>query len=93
MFKSILAIDFEEQEQEFVEALDFHPNRVAAFLIHGQEKYGQEILVTRLSQLRQLRNGRKIKIKLGGMGKISDLWNEIAKHFFESTQLVYICEE
>lgn len=80
LFKSILEIDFEEQQEEVKNALKSQRslNRTAAFLIHGEERFGQEILVHRISQLRELRNGRRIKIKMAGMGEISDLWNAVA---------------
>jgi hypothetical protein len=80
LFEIILEIDFEEQQEEVKNALKSQRslNRPAAFLIHGEEKFGQETLVHRLSLLRQLRNGRQIKIKMAGMGEISDLWNAVA---------------
>jgi hypothetical protein len=80
LFKSLLQIDFEEQQEEVTNALKLQQSlkRAAAFLIHGEEKFGQEILVHRLSQLPELRNGRRIKIKMARMDDVSDLWNAVA---------------
>jgi inactive STAND len=83
LFKLLLRIDFNDQENLFMDALklqDYY-KKTAAFLIHGEEKFGQETLVTRLSRLPQLRNGRQIKVKAYGMEDISSIWNEIAKSF------------
>jgi hypothetical protein len=88
LFKSLLRIDFDEQEDLVKQALESQPfyKKTAAFLVHGEEKFGQETLVTRLSQLPQLRNGRQIKIKACGMNDISKLWNEVAKYLCTSNQ-------
>jgi hypothetical protein len=92
LFKTILEIDFEEQQEEVTNALKLQQSlkRAAAFLIHGEEKFGQEILVHRLSQLSELRNGRRIKIKMAGMGDVSDLWNAIAAFLTGSNQVSYL---
>jgi hypothetical protein len=96
LFENLLRIDFNEQENLVEKALakqSLH-KRVAALLVHGEEKFGQGTLVTRLlsqsqsqfPQLLELRNGRKIKIEVGGMGDVSNLWNEVAKHFINLNQ-------
>ena len=56
LFKSLIEIDFEEQQEEVTNALKLQQSlkRAAAFLIHGEEKFGQETLVHRLSQLPEL---------------------------------------
>jgi inactive STAND len=93
LFKFLLRIDFKDQEDLFKKALEseaYYYKRTAAFLIHGEET-----LVTRLSRLPQLRNGRQIrqiKVKANGMEDISNLWNEIAKSF-SSTQSVTLSSE
>jgi hypothetical protein len=87
LFKLLLRIDFDEQEEAVMQVLDSPSyNKTAAFLVHGEEKFGQETLVTRLSQLSKLQNGRRIKIKVGGMEDISNLWNEVGKHLLEKNQ-------
>ena len=87
LFKLLLRIDFDEQEEAVMQVLDsLSYNKTAAFLVHGEEKFGQETLVTRLSQLPKLRNGRRIKIKVSGMEGISNLWNEVGKHLLEKNQ-------
>lgn len=92
LFKTILEIDFEEQQEEVTNALKLQQslNKAAAFLIHGEEKCGQETLVHRLSQLSELRNGRRIKIKMAGMGEVSDLWNAVAASLTGSNQVSYL---
>ncbi|NES17939.1 MAG: hypothetical protein F6K41_03210 [Symploca sp. SIO3E6] len=89
IFKSILEIDFDEQQDEVTKAIELQKSlkRTAAFLIHGEEKFGQETLVHRLSQLSELRNGRRIKIKMTGMGEVSDLWNAVATSLTGSKQV------
>ncbi len=90
LFKTILRIDFDEQEKSVKQALNKQSlhKRIAAFLVHGEENFGQVTLVTRLlSQLRELQNGRQIKIPVDGMGDVSNLWNEVAKHFINSNQI------
>lgn len=95
LFNSLLEIDFEEQQEEVINALQLQQSlkRAAAFLIHGDKKFGQETLVHRLSQLQKLRNGRRIKIKIAGMGDVSDLWNAIAGHLTGSNQISYFSPE
>jgi len=101
LFKTILRIDFEEQEKLVKEALSKQSSlkRIAAFLVHGEEKFGQGTLVTRLlsqsqlPQLLELRNGRQIKIKVGGMGDVSNLWDEVAKHFINSNQVTLVSSQ
>jgi hypothetical protein len=92
LFRSLLEIDFEEQQEEVTNALKLQQSlkRSAAFLVHGDEKCGQETLVHRLSQLSELRNGRRIKIKLAGMGDVSDLWNAVAASLTSSNQVSYL---
>ncbi|MEG4132804.1 hypothetical protein QUA21_28025 [Microcoleus sp. Pol1B3] len=92
LFNSLLEIDFEEQQEEVTNALRLQQSlkRAAAFLVHGDEKCGQETLVHRLSQLSELRNGRRIKIKLAGMGDVSDLWNAVAASLTSSNQVSYL---
>jgi hypothetical protein len=93
LFKLLLRIDFDEQEEAVMEVLDSPSyNKTAAFLVHGEEKFGQETLVTRLSQLSKLRNGRRIKIKVGGMEDISNLWNEVGKHLLDKNQTNWLPE-
>jgi len=89
LFKSLIEIDFEEQQEEVTNALKLQQSlkRAAAFLIHGEEKFGQETLVHRLSQLPELRNGRRIKIKMARMGDISELWNAVAAFLTGSNQV------
>ena len=92
LFKLLLYIDLEKQEELVRQSLELQQTfykKTAAFLVHGEEKFGQEALVTRLCQLPQLRNGRRIKIKVGGMNDISELWNEVSKHFSNSSQSVF----
>lgn len=83
LFDLLIQIDFEDQVDLVRQTLQFH--RVAAFLIHGKENFGQEILVTRLSQLNpELRNGRKIRIDVSSKsvrGSISQVWNQVANEF------------
>jgi hypothetical protein len=101
LFKTILRIDFDEQEKLVEAALKKQSShkRIAALLVHGEEKFGQGTLVTRLlsqsqlPQLLELRNGRQIKIKVGGMGDISNLWNEVAKHFINSNQVTLVSSQ
>jgi inactive STAND len=83
LFNSLLLIDFNDQENLVIDALKprNYYDKTAAFFVHGEERFGQETLVKRLSQLPQLRNGRQIKVKAYGMEDISSLWNEIAKSF------------
>lgn len=92
LFNSILEIDFEEQQNEVKNALDLQRSltKTAAFLIHGEEKFGQETLVYRFSQLSELRNGRRIKIKLAGMGDVSDLWMAVAASLTGPSQVSYL---
>ena len=92
LFKLILEIDFEEQQEEVTNALKLQKSlkRAAAFLIHGEENFGQETLVHRLSQLPELRNGRRIKIKMARMGDISELWNAVAAFLTGSNQVSYL---
>ena len=89
LFKLILEIDFDEQQDEVTKALQLQKSlkRTAAFLIHGEEKFGQETLVHRLSQLSELRNARRIKIKMAGMGDVADLWNAVAASLTGSNQV------
>lgn len=95
LFKSLLRIDFDEQEDLVKQALDSQTfyKKTAAFLVHGEENFGQETLLTRLSQLPQLRNGRQVKIKACGMNDISILWNEVAKYLGISNQPVSLSSE
>jgi inactive STAND len=92
LFKLLLRINFSDQENIFKNALEsegYYYKKTAAFLIHGEEQFGQETLVTRLSRLPQLRNGRQIKVKASEMKDIFNLWNEIAKSFsIQSTSLL-----
>lgn len=91
LYKSLLCIDFDEQEEAVIQVLDSPTyNKTAAFLVHGEEKFGQETLVTRLSQLPKLQNGRRIKIKVGGMDDISNLWNEVGKHLVDKNQSCWL---
>ena len=87
LFKLLLLIDFDKQKDLVEKALESRTcdKKTAAFLVHGEEKFGQEALVTRLSQLPQLRNGRQIKLEACRMNDISNLWNEVAK-FLTSNQ-------
>ncbi|NEQ64357.1 MAG: hypothetical protein F6K21_02440 [Symploca sp. SIO2D2] len=96
LFKIILRIDFDDQENSVKQAINKQSlhKRIAAFLVHGEEKFGQGTLVTRLlSQLRELQNGRQIKIPVGGMGDVSNLWNEVAKHFSDSERVALLTPE
>lgn len=87
LFKSLLRIDFDEQEEAVMQVLDSPSyNKTAAFLVHGEEKFGQEILVTRLSQLPKLRNGRRIKIKVSGMEGISNFSDKVSEHLIDQEQ-------
>jgi len=83
LFNVLLSIDFDEQEDLVTQALNLKSfyKKTAAFLVHGEERFGQETLVTRLCRLPQLRNGEQIKIKASIINDISILWNEIAKYF------------
>ncbi|GAB1544615.1 hypothetical protein NUACC21_72910 [Scytonema sp. NUACC21] len=95
LFKLLLRIDFDEQEDLVRQALESQTfyKKTAAFLVHGEDKFGQETLVTRLSQLPQLRNGRQIKIKACGMNDISNLWNEVAKYLCTYNQSAGLLSE
>lgn len=87
LFKSLLCIDFDEQEEAVMQVLDSPSyNKTAAFLVHGEEKFGQETFVTRLSQLPKLQNGRRIKIKVGGMEDISNFCNKVSEHLIAQEQ-------
>ena len=95
LFKSILEIDFEEQQEEVTNALKLQQSlkRAAAFLIHGEEKFGQETLVHRLSRLPELRNGRRIPIPMAGMGDVSELWNAVAAELTGSNPVSFFSAE
>lgn len=91
IFNSIIEIDFKEQEYNVIQAIDCQDKhrRKAAFLVNGYDhRYGQTILMERLfRKLPQLRNARKIRIKLDGGCEISDFWKQIAPDFFGSDYL------
>ncbi|WP_373529366.1 hypothetical protein [Nostoc sp.] len=86
LFKSILNIDFDEQQNQVIEALN--RDKIGAFLIHGLQEHGQEVLVTRLSQLSNLRRNQRqpVSIKMGNIKSIDSLWHEVAQPFFGSEQ-------
>ncbi|MFK0733936.1 MAG: hypothetical protein ACIWVG_22740 [Gloeotrichia echinulata HAB0833] len=90
LFHSILNIDFEEQEYKVIIALDWQKitHKTAAFLVHGNHQFGQLPLVTRLLQLRELKNGERIEIviKLSNQKNIYGVWEEVARRFVHGNQ-------
>ncbi|NJM23030.1 MAG: hypothetical protein HC907_32295 [Richelia sp. SM1_7_0] len=86
LFNSILEIDFVDQEYNVIQAIRYQENlrRKAAFLVNGYDnRYGQTILIERLfRKLPQLRNARKIRIKLDAGCEIYRFWEQIAPDFF-----------
>jgi hypothetical protein len=76
----LLRLDFSEQVRLFRQTIQKH--RVAAFLVHGEPNYGQQMLVNRLVRLVPgWRTGQRISIDLGsnGTGKsIRSLWRQVA---------------
>jgi len=92
LFESIIEIDFTEQEDAVINALNWQKSRkrTAAFLVYGDnEKYGQEIFLTRLfRKLPELKNGRRIPIKLNSMDEIRELWNKTALHFYDASSQI-----
>ena len=97
LFNSIIEIDFQDQENNVIKAIEWQKTRLrtAAFLIHGYgEKYGQEILLTRLlRKLPEFKNSRQISINLASMSEISQLWSKIASYFLGSTYISEISPE
>jgi inactive STAND len=82
LFDLLIDINFTDQETAIVNIFN-NPminKNIAAFLIDGKEKFGQEALVARLlKNIPELKNKRKIKIPLSGTRDIYNLWNEVAR--------------
>ena len=83
LFDLLLNIDFKEQVRLVREVITLH--RTAAFLVHGEPYYGQQLLVTRLFRLkRQWKNISPVKIDVShnGVGRsIPHLWRQLTFWF------------
>lgn len=79
LFHEILNADFKRQIPVVKEVIQKH--RTAAFLIHGEQYCGQQLLVTRLSRLKpKWNNIPYIKIDVGQRavgGRIPSLWQQL----------------
>lgn len=95
LFNSLLEIDFKDQTEEVNNALNLQESlkRAGAFLIHGEQEFGQKTLVHRLSLLSKLRNGRRIPIPMAGMGDVSELWNAVAAELTGSNPVSFFSAE
>lgn len=87
LFDLLLKLDFREQVRLFRQVTQTH--RVAAFLVHGEPDFGQQVLVNRLFRLSPgWQTGQRICIDLGsnGVGKsIRSLWRQVANKLGVST--------
>lgn len=87
LFDLLLKLNFRDQVRLFRQVIQIH--RVAAFLVHGEPDYGQQVLVNRLLRLSPgWHTGQRISIDLGsdGVGKsIRSLWRQVASKLGVST--------
>lgn len=87
LFNRLLTLDFGEQVRLAYQVIQEH--RVAAFLVHGEPEFGQQLLVNRLLRLSPgWQTGQRISIDLGsnGVGKsIHSLWRQVASKLTVST--------
>jgi len=87
LFDLLLKLDFREQVRLFRRVIQTH--RVAAFLVHGEPDFGQQVLVNRLIRLSPgWQTAQRICIDLGsnGVGKsIRSLWRQVASKLGVST--------
>jgi hypothetical protein len=87
LFDLLLKLDFREQVRLFRRVIQTH--RVAAFLVHGEPDYGQQVLVNRLLRLSPgWQTGQRISINLAspGIGKsIRSIWRQVASKLGVST--------
>lgn len=83
LFHEILNADFKNQVPVVKEVIDMH--RTAAFLIHGEQYCGQQLLVTRLSHLKpKWKNISPIKVDVGQRavgGRLPYLWQQLTSWF------------
>lgn len=83
LFHEILNADFKAQVTVAREVIQKH--KTAAFLIHGEQYCGQQLLVTRLSRLNpKWKNISPIKVDVGQRavgGRISYLWKQLTSWF------------
>ena len=83
LFQEILHADFKHQVPVVKEVIDIH--RTAAFLIHGEQYCGQQLLVTRLSHLKpKWKNISPIKVDVGQRavgGRLPSLWQQLTSWF------------
>ena len=95
LFHEILNADFKNQVPVVKEVIDMH--RTAAFLIHGEQYCGQQLLVTRLSHLKpKWKNISPIKVDVGQRavgGRLPSLWQQLTSWFglpkdAESNQII-----
>lgn len=97
LFNSILDIDFDEQEDKVITALDWQnfPHKTAAFLVHGNHQFGQFTLLNRLLQLQELKNGERMEIvvKLSNQRNIDCVWEEVARRFVYFNQATGLSPE
>mgnify|MGYP002777036583 CR=1 FL=1 len=83
LFHEILNADFKHQVPVVKEVIQKH--QTAAFLIHGEQYCGQQLLVTRLSHLKpKWKNISPIKIDVGQRavgGRLPYLWQQLTSWF------------
>lgn len=87
LFDSFLDLDFEDQVSQVFNSIQLHP--VAAFLIHGKENCGQEVLLTRLRRLFpswKSIDPAKIEVSSNSVGgAITEVWAQTASRFGQDT--------
>lgn len=87
LFDLLLRLDFREQVRLFRRVIQTH--RVAAFLVHGEPDYGQQVLVNRLLRLSPgWQTGQRIGINLASpiISEIPrSLWRQVASKLGVST--------
>lgn len=96
ILKSIIEeIDFKEQENAVIKAINSQKcKRTAAFLVEGDERYGQQVFITRLlRKLPELRSPEKITISLARMIEVGELWNQTALYFFDKSEITGMLQE
>lgn len=79
LYDLILGIDFVEQFKVFEKTIE--SQKTGAFLIHGQEDYGQEVLAKRLYKSKTQGSTRCIPIDIRNakvVGDIEGIWSDIA---------------
>ena len=95
LFQEILHADFKYQVPLVKEVIKKH--QTAAFLIHGEQYCGQQLLVTRLSHLKaKWKNISPIKVDVGQRavgGRLPYLWQQLTSWFglpkdAESNQII-----